>query len=232
MADRLDRTGTGLGFLERILTLVSKYRIWDFAKAFVVLVMLAFAVGLISRPEWLFEQYEKWQAQQHTEMIEARTQNTVKINSLLDKSLYRIGADRIILCELHNGVTNLGGLSFAKATATFEVMREGIYPVSAQYQDINLSLMPISSYLSANGVWYGRTEDLKTIDRGLTYKMLSNGTEEFMAALIQGVNADLAIIFVSFNAEEQGRDWESVRQDVRHISMELALLLELNRKAY
>lgn len=230
MADKLDRTGTGLGFLERILTLVSKYRIWDFIKAFVVLVMLAFAVGLISRPEWIFEQYDKWQQRQHTELITRRDDISGKTNLLLDKALYKMQADRIMVLEQHNGTNGNGGLSFNKCSCTYEVFGDNLRPLNEQYQDINLSLLPFAYHLKQHGYWRGTVEDLKAIDRGLAYKMEMNGTREFMAANIEGITTDLAFIIVSFTDISPDRDWDLLRQNLRHLSMELGVYLELGRQ--
>lgn len=228
MANKLENTGTGLGFLERILGLVSKYRIWDFIKAFVVLVMLAVAVGIISRPEWLFEQYDRWLQAQHTEVIQRRDDISGKANLLLDKALYRMGADRIMVLEQHNGTNGNGGLSFNKCSCTYEVF-DSCRPLAEQYQDINLSLLPFAYHLKTNGYWQGATEDLKAIDRGLAYKMETNGTREFMAANIEGITTDLAFIVVSFTTVDPDRDWDALRDDLRHLSMEMGVYLELGK---
>ena len=229
MADKLQNTGTGLGFLERILTLVAKYRIWDFIKAFVVLVMLAIAVGLISRPEWIFEQYDKWQQRQHTELINRRDDISGKTNMLLDKALYMMQADRIMVLEQHNGTNGNGGLSFNKCSCTYEVF-DKCRPLADQYQDINLSLLPFAYHLKQNGYWQGTVEDLKAIDKGLAFKMERNGTMELMAANIEGITTDLAFIVVSFTQIDPDRDWDELRLNLRHLSMELGVYLELGRQ--
>ena len=55
--------------------------------------------------------------------MDLRTINNDKIQHLLEKSLYKIGADRVMLCKLHNGNSSLGGLPFSKCSATFEVIQ-------------------------------------------------------------------------------------------------------------
>lgn len=229
MADKLQNTGTGLGFLEKILTLVAKYRIWDFIKAFVVLIMLAIAVGLISRPEWLFEQYDKWQQRQHTELITRRDDISAKANLLLDKALYKMQADRIMVLEQHNGTNGNGGLSFNKCSCTYEVFDGNLRPLNEQYQDINLSLLPFAYYLKQNGYWRGTVDDLKAIDKGLAFKMEQNGTREFMAANIEGIDNDLAFIVVSFTQIDPDRNWDELRLNLRHLCMEMGVYLELGK---
>lgn len=226
--ENLDKTEKGLGLIERILGLVDKYKITSFLKAIVIILMIAGTAGFISNPTWIFEQYQKWEKTQHQEQLELRLNNTNKITHLLDKALYRIGVDRIILLECHNGNTGNGGLPFAKCSATFEVLNDGVYPVAEQYQNTNLSLMPFASFLFENGYWCGDVEDLKSIDKGLYHKMASNKTEHFAACVIEGVDTPLAFMFVSFTTNAE-HDCEEIRDNIRHLSLELALLLELGK---
>ena len=61
--------------------------------------------------------------------------------------------------------------------------------------------------------------------------MKSNGTEHFAACLIEGVDKPLAFLFVSFQEpiDPTTHDCNFVRENIRHIAMEQALLLELNK---
>lgn len=226
----LENTEKGLGLLDKALQMVEKYRISTILKGIVIILLIAGTIGFISNPTYVFEKYKQWEDEQHKEQLELRLQNTNKINHLLDKSLYKMGVDRITLLELHNGNTGIGGLPFAKCTATFEVMDDDTYPVAHQYQGVNLSLMPFASYLFENGYWCGNTEDLKQLDKALYHKIASNGTEHFAACVIEGVNAPLAFLFVSFNKIDETHSCKEVRENIRHISLEIALLLELGKK--
>lgn len=227
--DNMANTGTGLGFIERLLGLVSKYKVWDFLKAFAVLFMIAVGSFMIANPDWLFERYDRWQEARHEERMDTRRDNSTRINLLLDKALYRMESSRIVVLELHNGTTGTNGLPFAKCSATYEVVNDGIPPVSDQYQEVNLSLYPFTDYLRTNGYWYGRTESLKSIDKSLYYKMMSNGAEEFAGCLVEGIDEPLAFLFVTYDSPG-GRDSTEIRQNVRHMAMELAVMLETQKQ--
>lgn len=224
----LDNTEKGLGIFDRVLGMVEKYKIKTILKGIVITLLIAGTIGFINNPTWIFEQYSNWEKTQHQEQLELRLNNTNKINHLLDKALYRMGVDRIILLECHNGITGVGGLPFAKCSATFETLNDGIYPVANQYQEVNLSLMPFSSFLFENGYWCGDVDDLKILDKGLYHKMAGNGTTHFAACVIEGVDNPLAFMFVSF-ATDVEHDCEEIRNNIRHLSLELALLLELGK---
>lgn len=226
----MEKLEKGVGLIERILASIEKYKITTILKAVVILLIIAGAIGFISNPTFIFEQYKKWEDDQHRAKIELRLQNTNKINHILDKALYKMNVDRIILLECHNGLNGLGGLPFAKCSATFEVLGDGVYPVANQYQDANLSLMPFASYLFENGYWCGNTKELEKLDRGLYHKIASNGTEHFAACVIEGVDEPLAFLFISFNDIDENHNCQIVRENTRHLALEIALLLELGKK--
>lgn len=225
----IDNTERGLGILDKVLGMVEKYKIKTIFKGIFIILLIAGTIGFISNPTYIFEKYKEWEDLQHKEQLELRLQNTNKINNLLDKSLYKMDVDRIVLLECHNGNVGIGGLPFAKATATFEVLNDETYPVAQQYQGVNLSLMPFASYLFEKGYWCGDTEDLKSIDKSLYHKIAGNGTEHFAACVIEGVDSPLAFLFVSFNKIEDEHNCKEIRENLRHLSLEIALLLELGK---
>lgn len=227
----LENTEKGLGFLERVMALVSKYSIWQFIKGFVILLVTALVIGFITNPTYIFEKYKEWDTEQHQAKLEMRLENNQKINQLLNKNLYKNNIDRIMVLELHNGNTGNGGLPFAKCSATFEVLNDGVYPISSQYQDVNLSLMPFATHLFQYNYWCGNTDEINGIDKGLYHKMKGNGTEHFAASVIEGVDKPIAILIVSFKNIDSNHDCEMIRKQVEHLSLEVALLLELNKYA-
>lgn len=229
--EKITQTEKGLSFIEKALGIVEKYRIKTILKAVLVVLIAAATIGFIKNPYAPFEWYDAWKEKQHQEQMDLRNANNQKIQHLLDKSLYKIGADRITVLELHNGQTGIGGLPFTKCSATFEVMDDGIIPIAQQYQDQQLSLIPFSHYLAENGYFCGDLETLETIDRGLYHRMASNGTIHFAACLIEGVEKPLAFLFVSFNEPlDEEHSCEIVREQIRHIALEVALCLELNKR--
>lgn len=226
----MENVEKGLGFLEKTLGMVEKYKISTILKGVFIVLVIAATIGFINNPTWIFEKYDEWKEKQHNEQLELRLTNTNKINTLLNKALYKMGVDRIIILECHNGNTGIGGLPFAKCTATFEVLDDHTYPVASQYQDVNLSLMPFASFLFEKGYWCGDLAELKNIDKTLYHKMASNGTTHFAAAVIEGVDSPLAFIFVSFSKIDELHSCQEIRENVRHLSLEIALLLELNKR--
>jgi hypothetical protein len=163
--------------------------------------------------------------------MEMRMDNAPKVQSLIDKLTFKVDASRVLLLELHNGNTSVGGIPFTKCSATFEGLNIGAHPIANQYQNQNLSLIPFVSHLFDCGYWCGNTDQLLEIDRALYYKMKSNNTEHFAACVIEGVDKPLAMLIISFDKLPNGEhDCEFVRTNIRHIAMELAVLMEVERR--
>lgn len=229
MGSNIENTTTGLSWLEKMLETVQKYHIWDFFKAFIVILFTALIVGFISNPYGMFEKFKEWEEQQHQKEMEYRLENTAKIQSALDKLLYKTDANRVIYLELHNGNKSISGLPFIKTTATFEALAEGVYPVSAQYNEINLSLVPFADFLFKKHYWCGDVEDMKTIDKSLCYRMLSNDTTHFAGCVVEGVGGAIGFLFVSFNGLDEKHNCKDVERMINHTAIEIAVYLELKK---
>lgn len=227
----MEKVEKGIGVLDKALNLVEKYKLRTVFKGCFIILLVAALVGFLSNPTWIFEKYEEWKEKQHKEEMDIRSVNNAKIQHLIEKSLYKMDADRIIVLELHNGNTGIGGLPFNKCSSTFEYIDDGVMPIANQYQEQQLSLIPFAYKLFKEKYWCGNIEELEQYDRALYHRMSSNGTKHFAAAVVDGVDKPIAIMFVSFNKElSPEHSCQSVKETVKNISLELALMLELNKQ--
>ena len=229
----IDNTDNALGWLEKMLALLKEYGPWRILGATLLITVVSAFLYFMLNFTKVFEIYDAWKDRQHDERMELRMQMGPKIQSLTDKLTFRVDASRTVVLELHNGNTGNGGLPFTKCTATYESMNVGSQPIAQQYQDVNMSLMPFAHKLFQEGYWCGETEELQEIDRALYYKMKSNGTEHFAACVIEGVdNKAIAFMIVSFDKPLETlnhHDCDNTRNNIRHVAMELAVILEVSR---
>lgn len=228
----IENTDDAIGWLERFLELLTKYGVWKILGATIgiaiVSIMLYFALN------WnkAFELYDAWKLRQHDDLMELRMEIGPKIQSLTDKLTFTVGATRTLVLEMHNGSTGNGGLPFTKCTATYESLNINKSPVSDQYQEQNLSLIPFASYLFKRGYWCGNIAEIESIDRALFYKMKMNGVEHFAACIIEGIeNKAIAFMIITFDEETdfERHNCEETRNYIRHAAMELSVFLEVNR---
>lgn len=225
----MDNTGKGLGFLEKTLTLVKQYKLWDFIKAFIIVIMVAFMAFCITNPKKVFDYFNQAGQKAHDELIEHRINNTHKIQSCIDKLMYKVGASRVEVLEMHNGSNSIAGIPFLKATATFEALDDDVQPIANQYNEVNLSLIPFATKLFDAGYWCGDTEDMKIIDKSLCYRMLSNNTNHFAAVVIQGVDKPIGFLFVSFDDLPENHDCEQIKREINKSALEIGVLMEVNK---
>lgn len=228
----IENTDDAIGWLERFLELLTKYGVWKILGATIgiaiVSIMLYFALN------WnkAFELYDAWKLRQHDDLMELRMEIGPKIQSITDKLTFTVGATRTLVLEMHNGSTGNGGLPFTKCTATYESLNINKSPVSDQYQEQNLSLIPFASYLFKRGYWCGNIAEIESIDRALFYKMKMNGVEHFAACIIEGIeNKAIAFMIITFDEETdfERHNCEETRNYIRHAAMELSVFLEVNR---
>ena len=225
----IDSTNNALGIVEKLLKLLKEYGLVKILISVFMVAFISVFFYLVFNPTKIFEIYDECQARRHDELMDIRMDMAPKIQSTIDKLTYKVGASRTVILEMHNGSTGTGGLPFTKCTATYESLNLGVLPVAQYYQGQNLSLIPFSTYLFNRGYWCGNTEELLEIDKALYYKIKSNNTDHFAACIIEGVDKPLAFMFVSFdNLPTETHECDAIRNDIRHVAMELALLIEVN----
>lgn len=219
---------SGFGWIERGLQIIDKYNIKTIFKALFVVVLIAVTVGFINNPTYLFKKYKEWETEQHNIALNKRMTNNAQIQLSIEKLLYKTQAKRVVLLELHNGITSNGNLPFAKCSATYEALNNGIAPISEEYQSRNLTLMPFATELFKTGYFCGDTEDLLKIDKGLYYQFMKNETLHFACSVVYGVEKPIAILLVSFDeVTEQNHNCDDVHLYIHQTSLELALLTEI-----
>lgn len=219
-----------LGWLEKSLQIIEKYKGGTIIKSFIVLILLALFVGFLKNPTYLFDKYQEWDSRRHSVLIEQRLLNNAKVHSICDRLLFKVNASRVLVLELHNGQMGDGGLPFAKATCTYEALNDSVAPVANQYEGVNLSLIPFADLLFKDGYWCGDAEELQKIDKSLYYKLMSNSTEHFAACIIEGINKPLAIMFVSFPIARPDHSCDEIKHYITKTSLELALFIEMSKE--
>lgn len=226
----MNNLGESIGWLERALIIIEKYKVGTILKSFIILILLALFVGFINNPTYIFDKYKEWEEERHKELIEKRLATNAKVHNICDRLLFKVDASRVLILELHNGNAGEGGLPFAKATCTYEALNFDVIPVANQYDGVNLSLIPFADVMFKEGYWCGDAEDLMNIDKSLYYRLMSNGTEHFAACLIRGVDKPLAIMFVSFPVSKPEHNCDEIHHHINRAALELALLIEMSNE--
>lgn len=116
------------------------------------------------------------QIEAHDRAVEKRYENSPKIDQILSEVLYKYGADRVCIVEMHNGTKNVAGLPFIYGEMTYEVCREGILPVDADYTQFNLSRLSFPTFMFEHNAFCGGMNDLGRIDEKFAERLLVNNS--------------------------------------------------------
>lgn len=226
----MDKIDKGLGWFDKALSIVEKYKFKTVFKAVIYILIIAATIGFISNPTWIFKQYKAWLDDQHeTEMV-TREEIDTRIHSVVEKLNYKTNSARVMILEYHNGTENVTGLPFRKCSATYEAVNVGVMPIAREYSEINLSLLPFANYMASEGYWRGDIDSMEEIDRSFCYMLKQHGIEHFSAVTIEGIHEPLALLIVAYDQRYTNHECEAVRDNIRHCALELALMLELNQR--
>lgn len=222
--------GKGVGIIERILNLISKYKIWDFIKAFMVMIMLAIIIGFIARPNWIFDRWEQYEEKRHKEKMEIVERNNAIIHNELETILYKTGANRVLLLSYHNSKQSLVGLPYIYLTAVNEAINYDVSPVAEEYESIKTSIYPMINYLNKEGYFCGDIEDLRTIDKALGYRLMGNDVRHLSMLQIEG-EYPLGVLVVTYtNALDKNHKCIDTETVMRRAGVRIGVLLEGKNK--
>lgn len=220
-----------INIIERLLGISEKYNLKTIFKSIFILLLIVGAFAFITNPFYLFERYNEWQQRQHQQELEQRINNNEKLHIIIERLMFKIDADRILLLECHNGGSNIKGLPFAKISAIYETLNDSIFPISQDYQQQQLSLYPFSNYILNNKYFYGDTEELLEIDKGLYYKFKSHNINHFACYVLYGVdNKPIAFLLVGFEKLTEKHNCKQIKELIVEEGLQMRLLLELNKK--
>lgn len=224
--ENINNTDKGIGWLERVMVLVSKYSVLQFLKAFLIILIIFCLVGFISNPTYIFEKYKEWDNQQHQlEMIEGEKNNLI-IQSEIESLLWRTNADRVLLLSYHNTKSSLTGVPYIYLTAINEYIADGVKPVAEGYNSIKTSLYPMISYIGQKSFFCGDIEELKVIDKALAYRMEGNDVKHLAMLQIEG-DLPLGVLVVTFTEDmDNQHDCKEIEELIRKSALKIGVLLE------
>ena len=198
-ASPVQKSETVMSWLDKFLNMMNKYSAKKILEAMLFVILMVFIGIFAFKPEIVFENYDQYKDRTHQERMDTRNNNTPLIQSELNKLRSKYNASWVSVWELHNNTNNLDGLPFIFASLNYESMNPGLVPIAEQFDNVRLSLYPLSSYLRTNEMWYGDVEEIKDIDYGAYYRAKALGIKYigFRLMDVDGYpNAVLSFAFV------------------------------------
>lgn len=220
----IEKTESGLSFIERGLAIVEKYKIKTILKAVVVVLIAAATVAFIKNPYFIFEAFEKWKAQEHAEKVEIAMKNSQLIQYEMDALRMKTNASRIVLMTFHNQKQTLNGVPYIYLTAQNESLDYGVEPVAEKYEVLKCSLYPFVNYIINNEYFAGDIESLASIDKSLAYRMMGNDVTHCSIINIEGGTL-LGVLVVTYTGDCSEHNCKDVENMVRKSATKIGILL-------
>jgi hypothetical protein len=155
----------------------------------------------------------------HNDRAMKRIQLSPRINADLKRGLVEVGCDDLLVCEFHNGYTNIAtNLPFCRYSVTYEAVRTGVAQVAQEFQSIPIS--PLLTMTEPGKVSYFKTSDVKDIDGYIYYFMDRERVRDLYGCPIMH-NGKPCGVLVAINTKEHDTDQEKLKKLAGDIALYL-----------
>ena len=161
----------------------------------------------------------------HDRAIEKRYENSPKIDRILNEVLYKYGADRVCVVEMHNGTKNVAGLPFIYGEMTYEVCREGVLPVDADYTQFNLSRLSFPTFMFEHNAFCGSMNEVNKIDDKFAERLMVNNSTYLCGYTLHGANSVIGYFGVIWCGGAP-QETNQLMKDLSAYSQKLSVLLD------
>ena len=229
-ASPVERVNTTMSWVDKFLKMIDKYSVKKILQAMLLVFLLVFLGIFAFKPEAIFKSYEDYRERTHNERMDKRHNNTPLIQAELDNLRIRYDVSWVSVWELHNNTNNLDGLPFIFASLNYESMNPGLVPIAEQFDNVRLSLYPISTYLRNNEMWYGEVEELKEVDYSAYYRAKALGIKYVGFKLMEAEHAPNAVLSFAFVESAPLPDMKDFIQSWIRTSYKVNGLLTIDEK--
>lgn len=220
----MENIDKGLGWLDRALEIVEKYKLRTIAKAVAIILVIAALIGFIQNPTWIFEKYEEYKKKEHSERVEIAMKNSQLIQYEIDALRMKTNASRVVLLTFHNQKQTLSGVPYIYLTAQNESLDYGITPVAEKYEVLKCSLYPFVNYIIQNEYFAGDIDSLASIDKALAYRMMGNDVTHCSIMNIEGESL-LGVLVITYTDDCNNHNCKDVEMIVRKSATKIGILL-------
>ena len=225
-----------IGVIEKIVAMITTYGIKKVISALIIFMLVIITSIVFINQKVIINKIVK----EHNKEMQTATAKKLefrikevnpRVDGILYKLLLKTKADRAFVIEMHNGTDNPTGLPFAFGDMTYEKLgNDSVQSVIYEYEKINLSTLPLATYLGRNKRFVGSIEDLSKIDSRLAKKMTINGCKYIGIYSIRGSDLEIGWVGVSYcsNRPKNAEDVNLIEGNLLDSSERLSILLDIN----
>lgn len=218
--------GEKTSWLRDVINMIDEFGIIKMIYGTIVAVLLSMISYIIVNPSIIFEKYDAYAEQRHTESFNYRMENTPVINNIMRQMVLETGAIRSFVIEMHNGKSNSAGLSFNYGTLTYEGLRDSVESIKEDYNDFTLDRFPILNIVYRKGSWIGSIEELRKIDKRLAYRLESNDADFVALQMLYGVKTEIGFIGVTYSKNDKLPTEREIQNYLHSYAPKIAPLLD------
>lgn len=164
----------------------------------------------------------------HESALQMRKEIKPTVDSLLNRALTILDADRVAIIEMHNGTSNTAGLPFLYGEMTYSVNSDSIYSVDNDYVNLNLSRFNFSYFFEKQHIWQGTTEEMAKIDSKLAQRIASNDVTYIAMSHIHGINNELGYFVITYCNGKTPKPKDFIVVEMMKKTQMLSTLLDIN----
>ena len=193
-----DKVDKAMKWVNKVMEMLNKYSAKKMLQGILIVFVIIFMALFAFKPETIFKSYDEYREKTHNERMDKRTNNTPLIQAELNTLRSKYNASWVSVWELHNNTNNLDGLPFIFASLNYESMNPGLVPIAEEFDDVRLSLYPLSTYLRQHEMWYGDVEELKDIDYTAYYRAKALGIKYLGFRLMDADGSPTAVLSFAY----------------------------------
>ena len=221
-------TNATFRWIDSIVRFIKKHGIKQLAVSTMVVALFVFVILWIFQPGVFVDRFERYKEERHELRQEIRANNTPLVQEELNRLREQYNVSWAAVWELHNSTNNLDGLPFLFASLTYESMNPALTPIAQQFDELRLSLHPLSTYLEKNEIWCGQVDSLKTIDVAAYYRAKALNIEYLGFKLLTINGQPKAVLSVAFVEGCAVPDFEKLRESCVYTSYKISSLLTID----
>lgn len=222
-----------LNIIEKIVKMIGNYGYKKVISALLVFILFIFTIIIFSNQKVIVEkilaEHKKEAQLENANNLQFRVKYvTPRVDAILYKLLAETKADRAWVIEMHNGIDNPTGLPFAFGDMTYEKMSNDTVPsVLIDYDRVNLSAYPISTYVIKNKKFVGNIDELKKIDKRMSMRVETNNIHYLVIYCITGIDVEIGWVGLSYYNEQPG-NIKAIESYILDASQKLSILLDMS----
>lgn len=193
-----------VGVIERIAKLLTKYGYGKIISSLIIFILCIGTAIIYTNQKEIVQkiilEQKKEEKQKYVDNLRFRVEHVnPRVESILYKLLIQTKADRAFIFEMHNGVDNPTGLPFIYGDMSYEsIAKDTLTSLINDYQRINLSIVPMATYIFKNKKFVGTVKELDSIDHRMANDIGYRNVKFIVLYSIRTIDVEIGLVGITY----------------------------------